>query len=244
MYRWSRHRLNGYRWWLRRLERQLELFDLLRIDHFRALAGYWSVPGDDDTAQNGRWLPSPGRTILQRLQKRCGGLLPLIAEDLGVITPDVEALRDGLQLPGMKVLQFAFDGNPANPYLPHNFAAGSWVAYTGTHDNATAIGWWQELSPEQRTQVEAVLGHPVEAPGWQLLRLALASTADLAVVPLQDLMSLGDEARFNRPGTASGNWNWRLQGDLHALDGHFSGLQQLAACYDRGSSGAPQSGTE
>jgi 4-alpha-glucanotransferase len=144
----------------------------------------------------------------------------------------------------MKVLQFAFDGNPANPYLPHNFAAGSWVAYTGTHDNATAIGWWQELSPEQRTQVEAVLGHPVEAPGWQLLRLALASTADLAVVPLQDLMSLGDEARFNRPGTASGNWNWRLQGDLHALDGHFSGLQQLAACYDRGSSGAPQSGTE
>ena len=243
VYRWSRHRLNGYRWWLRRLERQLELFDLLRIDHFRALAGYWSVPGGDDTAQNGRWLPSPGRSILKRLKQRCGGRLPLIAEDLGVITPDVEALRDGFQLPGMKVLQFAFDGDPANAYLPHNFASGSWVAYTGTHDNATAIGWWQELSDERRRQVEAVLGHPVEAPGWELLRLALASTADLAVVPLQDLMSLGDEARFNTPGTASGNWSWQLQGELDGLDGHLSGLQQLAACYDRGS-GAPQSGTE
>ena len=169
--------------------------------------------------------------------------MPLIAEDLGVITPDVEALRDGFQLPGMKVLQFAFDGDPANAYLPHNFASGSWVAYTGTHDNATAIGWWQELSDERRRQVEAVLGHPVEAPGWELLRLALASTADLAVVPLQDLMSLGDEARFNTPGTASGNWSWQLQGELDGLNGHLSGLQQLAACYDRGS-GAPQSGTE
>ena len=117
------------------------------------------------------------------------------------------------------------------------------MAYTGTHDNATAIGWWQELSDERRRQVEAVLGHPVEAPGWELLRLALASTADLAVVPLQDLMSLGDEARFNTPGTASGNWSWQLQGELDGLDGHLSGLQQLAACYDRGS-GAPQSGTE
>ena len=234
VYNWRRHRLNGYRWWLKRLERQLELFDLLRIDHFRALAGYWSVPGDDDTAMNGRWLPSPGRAILERLRRRCGGRLPLVAEDLGVITPDVEALRDQLQLPGMKVLQFAFDGDPANPYLPHNYGAGSWVAYTGTHDNATAIGWWQGLPQEGRQQVEALLGHPVQAPGWELLRLALASTADLAVVPLQDLMSLDDAARFNTPGTATGNWCWQLEGSLDGLEGHLAGLAELARVHHRG----------
>lgn len=250
VYNWSRHRLNGYRWWLKRLERQLELFDLLRIDHFRALAGYWSVPGDDDTAMNGRWLPSPGRAILERLRRRCGGRLPLVAEDLGVITPDVEALRDQLKLPGMKVLQFAFDGDPANPYLPHNYGAGSWVAYTGTHDNATAIGWWQGLRGEGRQQLESLLGHPVQAPGWELLRLALASTADLAVVPLQDLMSLDDAARFNTPGTASGNWCWQLEGPLDALDGHLAGLAELARIHHRGgvaaggASAAGQSGTE
>ena len=234
VYNWRRHRLNGYRWWLKRLERQLELFDLLRIDHFRALAGYWSVPGDDDTAMNGRWLPSPGRAILERLRRRCGGRLPLVAEDLGVITPDVEALRDQLQLPGMKVLQFAFDGDPANPYLPHNYGAGSWVAYTGTHDNATAIGWWQGLPQDGRQQVEALLGHPVQAPGWELLRLALASTADLAVVPLQDLMSLDDAARFNTPGTATGNWCWQLEGSLDGLEGHLAGLAELARMHHRG----------
>lgn len=250
VYNWSRHRLNGYRWWLKRLERQLELFDLLRIDHFRALAGYWSVPGDDDTAMNGRWLPSPGRAILERLRRRCGGRLPLVAEDLGVITPDVEALRDQLKLPGMKVLQFAFDGDPANPYLPHNYGAGSWVAYTGTHDNATAIGWWQGLRGEGRQQLESLLGHPVQAPGWELLRLALASTADLAVVPLQDLMSLDDAARFNTPGTSSGNWCWQLEGPLDALDGHLAGLAELARIHHRGgvaaggASAAGQSGTE
>ena len=235
VYRWWRHRLNGYRWWLKRLERQLELFDLLRIDHFRALAGYWCVPGTDDTAMNGRWLPSPGQAILQALRRRSGGRLPLVAEDLGVITPDVENLRDGLQLPGMKVLQFAFDGNADNPYLPHNFNGTSWVAYTGTHDNATAIGWWNSQPQSGREQMEAVLGHRVQAPGWELLRLALASTADLAVVPLQDLMSLDDSARFNTPGTASGNWCWRLQESVESLDGHLAGLQQLAETYHRGS---------
>ena len=135
---------------------------------------------------------------------------------------------------GMKVLQFAFDGDPGNAYLPHNYGGGSWVVYTGTHDNATALGWWSALPAEARTQMEDLLGHPVQSPPWELLRLALASTADLAVVPLQDLMSLDDRARFNTPGTASGNWSWRLEGPLTDLAGHLDGLAALAARYGRG----------
>ena len=234
VYRWSRHRLTGFRWWLRRLERQLDCFDLLRLDHFRALEAYWSVPGGDRTAENGRWQPSPGDALLAALRRRRGSPLPLVAEDLGVITPPVEALRDRFGLPGMKVLQFAFDGDPGNAYLPHNYGGGSWVVYTGTHDNATALGWWSALPAEARTQVEDLLGHPVQSPPWELLRLALASTADLAVVPLQDLMSLDDRARFNTPRTASGHWSWRLEGPLTDLAGHLDGLAALAARYGRG----------
>ena len=234
VYRWRRHRLNGYRWWLQRLERQLELFDLLRLDHFRAFAGFWSVAGADSTAEAGEWLPSPGQAILKKLSRRCAGPLPLVAEDLGVITPDVDALRESFDLPGMKVLQFAFEADPTNAYLPQNFGTGSWVVYTGTHDNATARGWWQQQSDAVKQQLQNLLGHPVESPGWELLRLALGSTADLAVVPLQDLMSLDDQARFNTPGTASGNWKWRLDQPIANLRGHLEGLQQLGKLYGRG----------
>ncbi len=151
VYRWSIHWLGGFRWWLQRLQRQLELFDRLRLDHFRALQAFWSIPGGDPTAENGVWCPSPGWPLLALLWLRCAwrrgllpdGRLPLIAEDLGVITPAVEALRDRFSLPGMKILQFAFDGNPDNPYLPANMAGERWVVYTGTHDNATSLGWWQ-----------------------------------------------------------------------------------------------------
>ncbi|MFM7434388.1 MAG: 4-alpha-glucanotransferase, partial [Vulcanococcus sp.] len=178
VYRWPLHRLTGFRWWLRRLQRQLELFDLLRLDHFRALEAAWCVPGGDSTAEHGVWRPSPGWSLLRKLRRRLGRRpaaepLPLIAEDLGVITPAVERLRDGFALPGMKILQFAFDGNADNPYLPDNFQGSHWLVYTGTHDNATCIGWWQGLSEEQRQQVQGVLGDAVRAPGWQLLELAL-----------------------------------------------------------------------
>lgn len=234
VYRWRRHRLSGFRWWLRRLERQLDCFDLLRLDHFRALEAYWSVPGEDRTAEHGCWRPSPGQALLAALQRRRGTPLPLVAEDLGVITPPVEALRDRFGLPGMKVLQFAFDGDPANAYLPHNYGGGSWVVYTGTHDNATALGWWSALAPDARGQMEGLLGHPVQSPPWELLRLALASTADLAVVPLQDLMSLDDRARFNTPGTANGNWSWRLPCPIDDLAGHLDGLAAMASRYGRG----------
>lgn len=246
VYRWWFHRLSRFRWWLQRLMRQLELMDLLRLDHFRALEAYWSVPGGEATAENGTWCPSPGRALLRRLWWRCrrqgrlldGGRLPLIAEDLGVITPAVEALRDRFALPGMKILQFAFDGNDDNPYLPANYAGSRWVVYTGTHDNATSLGWWRDLDDGARGRVAAEVGGEVRAPGWQLLELALASSAELAVVPLQDLLELGDEARFNIPGTVEGNWSWRLSRPVADLAGPLQGFGVMAARYGRGAEGA------
>ena len=250
VYRWRRHALSGFRWWLDRLQRQLELFDLLRLDHFRALESYWSVPGGDLTAENGHWVPSPGLWLLRLLHWRCrrhhllqvDGRLPLIAEDLGVITAEVEQLRDRFELPGMKILQFAFDGDPANGYLPANYRTDRWVVYTGTHDNATSIGWWEGLEEDRRRQVGELLGVLVQAPGWQLAELALASNAELVVVPLQDLMGLGDEARFNTPGTASGNWSWRLREPIAELAGHIHGYGAMAARYGRSTRGAESSG--
>ncbi|MCP9790688.1 4-alpha-glucanotransferase [Vulcanococcus limneticus] len=239
VYSWLLHRLTGFRWWLRRLERQLQLVDLLRIDHFRALEAAWWVDGQASTAIEGRWHPSPGEALLRRLRRHLhrravgGADVPLIAEDLGVITPEVEALRDRHGLPGMKILQFAFDGNPDNAYLPANYQGSHWVVYTGTHDNATCIGWWNGLGEEERRRVEVCVGGPVHAPGWQLLELALASRAGLAVVPLQDLLHLGDAARFNTPGTSSGNWEWRLLGSVADLEGPLRGLGELARRYGR-----------
>ena len=242
VYRWSRHWLSGFRWWLARLERQLALYDLLRIDHFRALEAFWSVPGADTTAEHGTWVPSPGGVLLSLLRRRCrrrhtllsDGRLPLIAEDLGVITPPVEALRDRFGLPGMKVLQFAFDGAADNPYLPANFVGSRWVVYTGTHDNATSRGWWESLDDGGRHRLQTVLSAAVQSPSWQLLELALASQAELAVVPLQDLLELGDEARFNTPGTVGGNWSWRLGAPVAELTGALGGYGAMAARYGRG----------
>ena len=236
VYRWWRHALTGFHWWLSRLNRQLQLFDLLRLDHFRALQDYWSVPGCDDTAQGGAWKASPGTALLAALwvqQWLRGHLLarhlPLVAEDLGVITPEVEALRDRFALPGMKILQFAFDGNSENPYLPCNIHGSHWVVYTGTHDNATALGWWQSLDWETRHRVEHVIGASVTAPGWQLLELALGTSARMVVVPLQDLLELGDEARFNTPGTLGNNWTWRLDRTIEGLDGPLKGYGEMAS---------------
>jgi 4-alpha-glucanotransferase len=242
VYRWWRHRLGGFRWWLQRLERQLSLYDLVRLDHFRALQAYWRVPGDESTAENGSWQLSPGEALLRQLRRRCrqlgtllpDGRLPLIAEDLGVITPPVEHLRDHFALPGMKILQFAFDGNAENSYLPANFVGDRWVAYTGTHDNATTLGWWQSLDEGGRQRVEAAVGGPVSAPGWQLLELALASSAELVVAPLQDLLELGDGARFNVPGTTDPrNWCWRLSRPVAELAGPLYGYGAMAARWGR-----------
>lgn len=233
VYRWWRHRLSGFRWWRQRVRRQWQLADLLRLDHFRALAAYWAVPGADDTAMAGSWRPSPGAPLLRRLRRDAGGVLPLVAEDLGVVTAEVEQLRDRFELPGMKILQFAFDGNPDNPYLPANIRGERWVVYTGTHDNPTTIGWWQGLDEGARQRVIAAVGKPIEAPGWQLLELGLASSAWLVVAPVQDLLHLGDAARFNTPGTVGGNWTWRLTSDPEALEGALKGYGERGAVWGR-----------
>jgi 4-alpha-glucanotransferase len=238
VYRWARHRLSRFRWWRLRIGRQLQLVDLLRLDHFRALAGFWAVPGADSTAENGRWESSPGRSLLSKLQQDCGGVLPLIAEDLGVITPDVESLRDDFELPGMKVLQFAFDGEVNNPYLPENISGERWVVYTGTHDNATTLGWWQQLDDGGRHRISRRAPGAVEAPAWALFDMAFATTARLVVAPLQDLMHLDDQARYNTPGTSEGNWSWRLPRFDHALDGALKGYGERGAVWGRSLAGA------
>ena len=238
VYRWGRHRLTRFRWWRKRIARQRQLADLLRLDHFRALAAYWAVPGGDKTAQNGHWQSSPGHSLLSKLRHDGGGFLPLIAEDLGVITPDVEALRDGFQLPGMKVLQFAFDGLADNPYLPENIEGRRWVVYTGTHDNPTTLGWWNRLDHDSRKRISARVHGEMEAPAWHLFDMAFATPAELVVAPLQDLLHLDDAARFNTPGTSEGNWSWRQPSFDGDLEGALKGYGERGSIWGRSRDGA------
>ena len=188
------------------------------------------VAGDAEDAMGGHWVTGPGQDFLDAVRAEFPDM-PFVAEDLGTLDDDVYELRDHIRLPGMRVLQFGYDGTPDNPHQPHAFPEAC-IAYTGTHDNATCIGWWQQLSDDQRHQVEQLVGS-VHAPGWQLLELALASEADWAVVPLQDLLQLGDEARFNTPGTSEGNWQWRLSGGLEAIRGPLKGFGELAQRHQR-----------
>ena len=208
VYDWHAQRREGYRWWVARVRAQLARLDLLRLDHFRALAAYWAVPAGAPDARGGAWHSAPGDELLTRLREEFSDL-PLAAEDLGVITPDVLALRDGFGLPGMRVLQFAFDGDPANPHRPYLHERAS-VAYTGTHDNDTTRGWYSHLDAETSARVQLYLGAAAGAVPEALIRAALGSVARLAIVPVQDLLALGSEARLNTPGTVSGNWTWRL----------------------------------
>jgi len=207
-YRWDRMAGEGFKWWKARMKTQLHMFDWVRIDHFRGFQAYWEIPADEETAINGRWVEAPGDALFQALHEEFDPL-PLVAEDLGTITPEVEALRKKYALPGMKILQFAFGGEADNPYLPHNQTEDS-VVYTGTHDNDTTLGWYQSLPEETRQQVVEYLGYPGEEMPWPLIRSALASVACLAIVPMQDLLALGSEARMNTPGTMEGNWRWRF----------------------------------
>jgi 4-alpha-glucanotransferase len=212
LYDWDVMQSDGFAFWRRRFERQLERVDLLRIDHFRALAAHWAVPADAPDARSGAWKRTPGWALLRVLRGELGEL-PLIAEDLGVITPDVEDLRRGFALPGMRVLQFAFDGAGDNLHLPHMHERSA-VVYTGTHDNDTARGWFAGLDAETARRVERYLRLEEEAPPEArvdaLVRAALGSVSLLAVVPVQDLLALGSEARFNTPSTSHGNWSWKL----------------------------------
>ncbi len=215
VYNWDALRATGYKWCIDRLRALLSHVDVIRLDHFRGFAAAWHVPAGSATAQNGQWLPGPGASFFEAVQKGLGRL-PFIAEDLGVITPDVRALRDQFQVPGTRVLQFAFDGHPDNPYLPNNFVSNT-VAYTGTHDNATTRQWYEDLPDDQRQNFWRYLQR---APGEvadaapALIRLAWSSIAALTIAPLQDLLNLGRDARMNVPGRADGNWRWRSSEDM------------------------------
>jgi 4-alpha-glucanotransferase len=215
VYRWDRLKETGYAWWFRRLERNFQLFDLVRIDHFRGFAAYWEVPAAEKTAINGAWVPGPGDDFFRALQGRFSPL-PIVAEDLGLITDDVRELMDRFDLPGMKILLFAFgDDLASNPYAPHNHVRNCLV-YTGTHDNNTARGWYRsEMRPEDRQRVERYLGRKVgpEEFSREMVRLALMSVARTAILPMQDVLGLGAEARMNTPAVANGNWEWQLVPD-------------------------------
>src|SRR5215210_467169 len=213
LYDWPALRRRRYRWWVERLRRTFELFDMARIDHFRGFAAYWSVPEGAPDASHGRWVRGPGRAVFEAAAAQLGEL-PVIAEDLGVITPAVRRLRDELGFPGMVVLQFAFDpSDPHGPHRPENHRPDQ-VLYTGTHDNDTLRGWWQDLPGERRAEARAALraaGSSEREPWWALLRLALGSPARLCMLQAQDVLGLGSEARMNLPGRASGQWRWRLR---------------------------------
>jgi 4-alpha-glucanotransferase len=230
LYRWQRMAANGYGWWLARVRHTLHLVDVMRIDHFRGFAAYWEIPASEPTAVRGRWVKGPGQAFFDALRAGLGEL-PIIAEDLGVITPDVEALRDRNGLPGMKVLQFAFAGGAEDPYLPHNYERNC-VVYTGTHDNDTSNGWYAQAPEVERDHVRRYLAREDANVAWELWRVASASVADTAVAPLQDLLGLGPEGRMNTPGVAAGNWTWRLTWD--ALPGWLApALRELAELYGR-----------
>ncbi len=209
LYDWDALRATGYRWWVQRLRWAAQTCNLVRLDHFRGFAQFWEIPASEPTAINGRWVDGPGAEFFKHLRQELGGL-PFFAEDLGYITPDVVALRDGQKIPGMAVLQFAFGDTGAHAYLPHRLKPDC-VLYTGTHDNDTVLGWWKTLGEKERRAVLALVGPCEDGPNWALIRLAQSSPAMLSVVPLQDVLSLSSEARLNIPSTPTGNYLWRYQ---------------------------------
>lgn len=215
LYNWEAMRKQGYQWWIKRIDATLKMVDILRIDHFRGFEAYWEVPAGEKTAINGKWIKSPGVDLFETIEEALGEL-PIIAEDLGVITPEVNALREQFGFPGMKVLQFAFDlgeagaSGAANSFLPHNFERHA-IVYTGTHDNDTTYGWYQKRTNEERDLVRRYLARSDEDIVWDFIRLAMASTAGFAIVPFQDVLNLGSDARMNTPSTLGDNWCWRYR---------------------------------
>jgi 4-alpha-glucanotransferase len=233
VYNWPALERTGYRWCIDRLQALLAHVDVVRLDHFRGFAAAWHVPAGAKTAQSGEWVPGPGAAFFSAVQREFG-TLPFIAEDLGIITPDVSALRDQFQLPGTRVLQFAFDGHSDNPYLPDNYVPNT-VVYTGTHDNATTRGWFETLPEDQRRNLWNYLKRPggkSDEVAWELIRLAWSSPAGLAIAPLQDLLNLGVEARMNLPGSTEGNWRWRCTEEMLS-ESVFERLYRLTATTDR-----------
>ncbi len=231
LYRWDRMAEHGYDWWIRRLRHTLGLVDAVRLDHFRGFVAHWEVPAGEETAVHGRWVPGPGRDFFAAVGAALGGL-PFVAEDLGYITDDVYQLRRALGLPGMIILQFAFNPSDRSTYLPYRHHR-ELVVYTGTHDNNTTRGWWEEdAAGDERDFARRYMSSDGHEIHWDMVRLAMASVARLAIVPHQDLVGLGSEARMNRPGVAEGNWRWRLTRAMLAPDIRER-LAQLVWVYGR-----------
>lgn len=213
VYNWEELANTQFNWWIQRFESLLKLVDVIRVDHFRGFQAFWAVEQGEETAMNGRWIKAPGADLFTTVQNKWGHL-PILAEDLGVITPDVEALRDTFGFPGMKIVQFAFGSDPENPFLPFNYGRNC-VVYTGTHDNDTTVGWYEKLDDAERKQLMLYLGGvSVDGIHWDLIRLAMTSVASIAIFPLQDILGLGGAARMNFPGVGEGNWEWRYDRDV------------------------------
>jgi len=234
LYRWSAHADEGYAWWIERIRHTFSLVDLVRIDHFRGFADYWEVPASEPTAIHGRWVPGPGAALFDAVHAALGPL-PIIAEDLGIITPAVDTLRRQFNFPGMRIMHFAFGGDADNAYLPHNYERNT-VAYTGTHDNNTTQGWWREASIGERSHVSSYLGRSPESLDhdihWALIRSTMASVADTAILPLQDVLGLGAADRMNLPGKGEGYWEWRFNWEQFQ-PWHASTLAHLVEVFGR-----------
>lgn len=233
LYDWDVHESEGFAWWISRIRNQLEVLDILRIDHFRGFEAYWSIPYGEDTAINGEWVKGPDRKLFAAIEHALGEQLPIIAEDLGVITPEVEALRDACRFPGMKVLQFAFESLDESAFLPHQFTTTNCVCYTGTHDNDTTVGWYETLAIPSREKVQRYMNLRMDYPvNLAFIRAALGSIAAYAVFPLQDVLGIGKNGRMNTPGKASGNWSWRFRKGV-LTDTLAQELKELTHLYGR-----------
>jgi 4-alpha-glucanotransferase len=231
LYNWEALRQTNYVWWTARLKAALAQVDLVRVDHFRGFEAYWEVQAGMPTAQVGRWVKGPGVDLFEKMEAALGSHLPIIAEDLGIITPEVDALRERLGFPGMRILQFAFNGDLHDRYLPHMYERNT-VVYTGTHDNDTSAGWYGSAPEKERDLVRRYVARDGHDVAWDLIRLAWSSVADLAVTPLQDVLSLGSEARMNTPGRAAGNWAWRYQ-EWQLAGGVLDRLAEMTELYGR-----------
>ena len=231
LYDWKEHKKEGYRWWIDRVKHQLDQVDYVRIDHFRGFEAYWEVPVDAETAMTGEWKKGPGADLFLAIQKELGDDLPIFAEDLGLITPEVVALRDQFNFPGMRILQFAFEGGEST-FLPHQFDTRNCICYTGTHDNDTTVGWYQHTSEYARDKVRRYMNTDASSVSWDFIRICLGTVARYAIFPVQDLLKVVSDCRMNTPGTAEHNWEWRFrEGELNP--GMAGGLRQMTELFGR-----------
>ena len=231
LYDWAAHKKQGYKWWIARIKTQFTQVDYLRIDHFRGFESYWAVPAGEETAVNGQWKKGPGIDLFNAIKKALGEL-PIFAEDLGVITPEVEALRDECGFPGMKVLQFGFEAWPQDIFYPHNFKSTNCICYTGTHDNNTTLGWYNDVKEEARDRVRRYLNCDGANVSWDFIRLAMSSIAQYAIYPMQDVLRLGAEARMNVPGVLGANWAWRFE-EKDIQEWHAVELKKMTQLFNR-----------